>query len=415
MGRHPLARPGHTYGTAMESLRRVESVTGGALAHPSTQSWLLAGHLLLGGLVGVLFATVHPYPLEHPDPVQYRRIVRVMLTDGTLLVTWDPPLRYFLHFDLALLADGSVATIDRLGVFQAAVYGYVLVPLAVYGLFSTIRGPAAGLAGAITVTFARVATLPPTGVVWHHWQVDAGYPWAVTAVALAVATVRTRSAGRSRVSLGYAALTAACCGLTLNAEPWIALFVTVGIASAWASHLAVRELAVASLVGLAAGAPVLLIPRWEAHLAIFVVSVIDPYGPLFSFTALWEGTTTVGTLGVVGLFGGMAWLHRKGTPIPGGWITAFAILAGLLPWGLFQVTTLSGIGIRGLYWSLLIGIPAGLLQVVDHVGRDHPVRTAYRDLFTAPDLAAWAVLFLVEAILLVGSVGLFVVTYQTPS
>jgi len=381
----------------------------------SRQAWFLLAQLLVALVPVALFTAFHPFPLTHPDPVEFGRVVGTMLAEGSLLVTWDPPLRYFLHFEFALLAGGSASPVDRIGVFQAAVYSYVLVPLAVYGLFSTARGPAAGLAATVTVTIARVARLPPTGVVWHHWQVGTGYPFALAAVALAIGAVRANERGRVRLEVGYAALTAIACGLAVNAEPWIALFATAGIASAWASHLAVRALTVGGLLGAVAGAPVLLVPRWEAHLAFFVVSVVDPYGPLFSLDALLAGVATPGTLGVLALFGSMALLWRRGTPPPGQWVVGFAVLAGLVPWGLFQVTTLTGVGVRGLYWSLLVGVPAVAIQAVRHAPREHLLREAYRELFVAPVATTWAVLLVAEAALLAFSVGLFVVTYAPPS
>lgn len=379
----------------------------------SRHAQFLLAQLLVCLVPVAAFTAFHPFPLTHPDPVEFGRVVRTMLAEGSLLVAWDPPLRYFLQFDLALLAGGSA--VDRIGVFQAAAYSYLLVPLAVYGLFSTARGPAAGLAAVVTVTIARVARLPPTGVVWHHWQVGVGYPLALAAVALAIGAVRANERGRGRHEVGYAALTAVACGLALNAEPWIALFATAGIACAWASHLAVRSLAVGGLLGAVAGAPVLLVPRWEVHLAFFVVSVVDPYGPLLSLEAVLAGVPTPGTLGVLALFGGMALLWRRGTPPPGEWVIGFAVLAGLVPWALFQVTTLSGIGVRGLYWSLLVGIPAVAVQAARHAPADHFVRRTYRELFAAPDPTTWAALLVVEATLLAFSAGLFVATYAPPS
>jgi hypothetical protein len=397
----------------MEVRRRALEVVGAA--GWSRQARFLLAQLLVALVPVGLFTVFHPFPLTHPDPVEFGRVVRTMLAEGSLLVSWDPPLRYFLQFDLALLAGGSASLVDRIGVFQAAVYSYLLVVLAVYGLFSTARGPAAGLAAAVVVTIARVARLPPTGVVWHHWQVGVGYTFALAAVALAVGTVRANERGRERLEIGYAALTAITCGLALNAEPWIALFATVGITCAWASHLAVRALVVAGLLGVVAGAPVLLVPQWEVHLAFFVVSVVEPYGPLFSVDALVSGILTPGTLGVVALFGTGILLWRRGTPLPGEWVVGFAVLAGFVPWALFQVTTLSGVGVRGLYWSLLVGIPAVAIQAGLHVPEDHLVGRMYRELFFDLDPGAWAALLVAEAGLLAFSVGLFVATYGPPS
>ncbi len=382
----------------------------------SPETPYLLGHLLALSVPVALLVALHPYPLVHPDPAEFRRVGLAMVGEGRLLVSWDPPVRYFpLYLLYAVVRPSGIGLLaDRLAVLQAAVFSYLLTPLALYGLFATVRSRRAGLVALTATAMGTAAALPPTAVVWHHWQLDLAMPYAVAGLALAWETVRARERGERRREVGFALATAVVGGLTLNTEPWVALFLAAGVASAWAAHGAWRAVATATVVGSVAALPLLWIPNWEVHLTFFVVDVVDPFGPLFSVGVVVGALAAPGTYGTLALCAGAAVLHRRGHPLPGGAVVGFAMLAGALAWGLFRVTTLSGVGTRGLLWLLRIGVPAVALQALDALPVTNAARTAVTDLFDERRASDWLALYAAEAAVLAVSVAVFVVTFEPP-
>lgn len=389
--------------------RAVRTVSRRRLA-PETPC--LVGHLAVLCVPVALLVAYHPYPLVHPDPMQFRRVTLEMVARGELLVTWDPPLRYLPLAALYAVVRPSVALADRLAVLQAAVFSYLLVPLALYWFVSRVRSRRAGLVAVTASALGAAAGLPPTAVVWHHWQVDVAVSVAPVCLGLATLAVRAHERGDGRREARYALLAALSGGVAVNTEPWVGLFLAAGVASAWAAHLAWRALAVGTLCGALAALPLLLVPNWQVHLVVFVIDVVGPGGPLLSAPVLAETLLSPGTYGTLGLLAAAAWFSRRGHPLPGGHTTGFALLAGALTWGLFRVTTLGGIGTRGLVWTLTLGLPAVAVQAVEA----SPGRTgaALVALFEDRRPTEWLALYAAETAVLAVSVALFVVTFEPP-
>jgi hypothetical protein len=402
----------------------LSAVTRSPPAHVRLGRWLTAtspetpyllGHLLALSVPVVLLVALHPLPLVHPDPAEFRRVGLAMVSEGRLLVAWDPPVRYFPLYVLYALLRPAGLLADRLAVLQAAVFSYLLTPLALYGFVATVRSRRAGLLALTASALATAAGVPPTAVVWHHWQFDAAVPYAVAGLALAWATLRADERGADRRTVGLALATAAVGGLTLNTEPWVALFLAVGVACAWVAHHAWRAVAAATLLGALAALPLFAVPNWQVHLTLFVVDVIDPGGPLLSAAVLAEALSAPGTYGTLGLLGLAWWLRRRGHPLPGGLVTGFALLVGGWTWVLFRFSTLGGIGTRGLLWLLTLGVPVVTVQVVDALPRENPLRRSVDRLLEEGRAGEWLALYAAEAAVLAVSVLLFVVTFRPPA
>jgi hypothetical protein len=255
--------------------------------------------------------------------------------------------------------------------------------------------------------FARAAGVPPSGIGVAHWQVDVAYPFAFVALALAAATL---DATPPRAAW-LAALTAVACGLALNAEPWVALFATAGITAAWASRGAWRALALAAVVGSVTALPLLFVPDLGAHTTIYYVEVLNAHRLAgLSPAAVAVALLQPGSVGTIAAGATTAWLYRRGA-LPGDRVAGAAIGVGLAVWLAFRLTTLDGMGVRGLLWSLHLAIPAAVIGTADALPDDHLWSRAFEDLFVDPQPAAWAVLLPLELVAVLVSIGLFVVTY----